>query len=84
MAETDRWGNAVTVSDPATAAAIFDFSEGLIGFDRKAAGIIRAAKKDPGSALANAYAAMLLMWMETADGPVQAAPFLAAAEAAAP
>ncbi|MEO0361362.1 MAG: tetratricopeptide repeat protein, partial [Pseudomonadota bacterium] len=47
-------------------------------------GIIRAAKKDPGSALANAYAAMLLMWMETADGPVQAAPFLAAAEAAAP
>ncbi|MEM7524085.1 MAG: tetratricopeptide repeat protein [Pseudomonadota bacterium] len=81
MAE-DFWGNTITAAEPATATAIRDFSEGLIGFDRKAAGIIRAAKKDPGSALANAYAAMLMMFMETANGPDIAAPFLKAAKAA--
>ena len=79
MAE-DFWGNAITASEPETAAAIRDFSEGLIKFDKKAAGVIRAAKRDPGNAVANAYAAMLLMWMETANGPEMAAPFLAAAE----
>ncbi len=82
MAETDFWGNTITVSEPATAAAVRDFSEGLIGFDRKAGGIIRAAKNDPGCAIANAYAAMLMMFLEMADSPKAAAPFLAAAEAA--
>ena len=81
MAE-DFWGNRVTVSDEATAAALVDFSEGIVKFDKKAGGVIRAAKKDPGCAVANAYAAMLLMWMETQNGPDMAAPFLAAAEAA--
>ena len=74
MAE-DFWGNAITASEPATIQAIADFSEGLIKFDKKAAKVIRAAKQDPSSALANAYAAMLLMWMETANGPEMAAPF---------
>ncbi len=83
MAETDFWGNPLSSTDPATAAAIRDFSEGLIAFDPKAAKVIRAAKQDPGSALANAYAAMLMMWMETQNGPDLARPFLAAAEAAA-
>ena len=82
MAE-DFWGNAITTTEPETAAAIRDFSEGLVKFDKKAGGVIRAAKKDPGDAVANAYAAMLLMWMETANGPDMAAPFLAKAEAAA-
>lgn len=84
MAETDHWGNPVTACEPATAQAIRDFSHGLIAFDRKAAGIVRAAKNDPGSALANAYAAMLMMFLEMADSPRAAAPFLKAAEAAAP
>lgn len=79
---TDRWGNPISACDPATERAIVDFTEGLIGFDRKAGGIVRAAKRDPGSALANAYAAMLMMWLETADGPALAAPFLEAAERA--
>ncbi|MEM7546382.1 MAG: tetratricopeptide repeat protein [Pseudomonadota bacterium] len=81
MAETDFWGNAITVSEPTTAAAVRDFSEGLIKFDRKAGGIIRAAKNDPGCAVANAYAAMLMMFLEMADSPRAAAPFLKAAEA---
>lgn len=83
MAETDHWGEVVTVSEPATAQAIRDFSHGLIAFDTKAAGIVRAAKKDPGCAIANAYAAMLMMFLEMADSPRAAAPFLKAAEAAA-
>lgn len=84
MAGTDYWDNKVSDAEPATVAAIRDFSEGLIAFDPKAARIIRAAKQDKGSTLANAYAAMLMMWMETRNGPEMAAPFLAAAEAAAP
>lgn len=84
MAETDHWGNAVTGSDPATMQAIRDFSEGLIAFDRKAGAIVKAAKQDPASALANAYAAVLMMWLERADSPALARPFIEAAEAAAP
>ncbi|MEX2518638.1 MAG: tetratricopeptide repeat protein [Paracoccaceae bacterium] len=84
MAETDHWGNAVTGSEPATMQAIRDFSEGLIAFDRKAGAIVKAAKRDPGSALANAYAAVLMMWLERADSPALARPFIEAAEAAAP
>lgn len=83
MAETDHWGNAITDREPETAQAIRDFSHGLIAFDRKAGGIIKAAKRDRGSALANAYAAILMMWLERADSPALAAPFLQAAEAAA-
>lgn len=78
----DFWGNRITASEPATISAVRDFSEGLIAFDRKAGSIIRAAKKDPGCAVANAYAAMLMMFLEMADSPAAAAPFLAAAEAA--
>lgn len=82
MAETDHWGNRITVSEPETARAVRDFSEGLISFDKKAGGIVRAAKKDPGCAIANAYAAVLMMWLERADSPDLARPFIEAAEAA--
>lgn len=83
MAETDFWGNRITASEPASAAAVRDFSDGLISFDRKAGAVVRAAKKDPGCAIANAYAAILLLWLERADSPSLARPFLEAAEAAA-
>lgn len=82
MAETDHWGNVITASEPTTAQAIRDFSEGLIGFDRKAGAIMKAAKLDPGCALANAYAAILMMWLERADSPTLAKPFVETAEAA--
>ncbi|MFV0473008.1 MAG: tetratricopeptide repeat protein [Pikeienuella sp.] len=83
MAETDHWGNIVTISEPETARAVRDFTGGLIGFERKVANILAAAKADPGCAIANAYAAILMMWTERADSPALARPFLDRAEAAA-
>lgn len=84
MAEADHWGNPITCAEPATAAAVRDFTHGLVAFDRKAGRIVKAAKADPGCAVANAYAAMLMMFLELADSPKLARPFLDAAEAAAP
>ena len=83
MGFQDYWGNPITGGEDATAGAVRDFTEGLIKFDKKAGRVVGAAKKDPGSAIANAYAAMLMMFLEMKNSPKIAAPFLNAAEAAA-
>ena len=82
MGFQDYWGNPITGGEDATAGAVRDFTEGLIKFDKKAGRVVGAAKKDPGSAIANAYAAMLMMFLEMKNSPKIAAPFLNAAEAA--
>ncbi|MEM7269839.1 MAG: tetratricopeptide repeat protein [Pseudomonadota bacterium] len=84
MAEADFWGNAITCAEAETASAVRDFSEGLIKFDKKAGRVVGAAKKDPGCAIANAYAAMLMMFLELKASPKIAAPFPEAAQKAAP
>ena len=83
MGFQDHWGNAITGAEETTAAAVSDFTEGLIKFDKKAGRVVGAAKKDPGSAIANAYAAMLMMFLEMQNSPQVASKFLANAEAAA-
>lgn len=81
MAETDHWNNQITCAEAETAQAIRDFTHGLVTFDRKAGRIVKAAKANPGCAIANAYAAQLMMYLEMANSPQLAAPFLSAAEA---
>ncbi len=82
MGFQDHWGNNITGAEEATAAAVSDFTEGLIKFDKKAGRVVGAAKKDPGSAIANAYAAMLMMFLEMQNSPEVAGDFLRNAEAA--
>jgi len=80
----DWLGNAVSAGDAATVAGIDDFIGGFLSYETRAANILAAADADAGSALANAYAAMLWLFLESPDGPPRAAPYLARAEAAAP
>ena len=80
---TDSLGNPVTVTDPATAAAIDDFVEGLLAYESRAAGIVRAAEAAPDNCLANAYAGLLWMLLEANGAPDKARPYLNRAKAAA-
>jgi len=73
----------VTVGRQATVYAINDFIEGLLGYETKAAGIVTAADEDADSTLANAYAAMFFMFLESREAPAQAAHYIARAAAAA-
>lgn len=80
----DWLGNQVTASGEATVAGIDDFVRGFLGYETCAVNILAAADADAGSALANAYAAMLWLFLESPEGVRKAAPYLARAEAAAP
>ncbi len=79
---TDLYGLPITASTAATEAAINDFIHGFIAYEQKATGIIAAADADPECGLANAYAAMLWMFLEHPVAPTKAAPYLARARAA--
>ena len=79
----DWLGNEVTVGAPETLAGIDDFLEGFLAYENKAVNIVPAADADPDSAIANAYAAMLNMFLESPAAPTLAAPYMQRAEAAA-
>jgi tetratricopeptide (TPR) repeat protein len=80
----DLFGNTVTSEDPSTVAAINLFLREVLGYGNQAASIFAAATAAPSCALANAYAASLMMFMETGNAPGLAKPFLDAACAAPP
>lgn len=75
----DPLGNEVT--ETSAAGAIADFVDGFLSYQTKAANILRAGETD--SCLANVYAAMLWMFLESPEAPARAAPYLHRAEAAA-
>jgi hypothetical protein len=79
----DWLGNPVTAGGAATLAGIDDFVQGFLAYETRAANILAAADDDAESALANAYAAMLWLFLESPEGVDKAAPYLARAEAAA-
>jgi hypothetical protein len=79
---TDALGNAVTLRDAASLAALNDFVEGFIASEARAVNILQA--QDDPSAIVQAYCAALHMFAETGDAAANARPFLARAQAAAP
>ncbi|MEQ6249306.1 tetratricopeptide repeat protein [Sulfitobacter sp. HNIBRBA3233] len=79
----DLYGLPVTCDNTETLKGIDDFIHGFLSYQPKATGIITAADADPGCALANAYAAMLWMFLEAPVAPQKAAPYIARARAAA-
>jgi hypothetical protein len=78
----DLYGLPVTVKNSATLQGINDFIHGFLSYQTKAAQIIPAADADPDCALANAYAALIWMFLEAPSAPQKAAPYLARAQAA--
>jgi len=82
---TKDWlGNEVSVESDATLAGIDSFLEGFLAYENKAVDIVPAADADPDCAIANAYAAMLNMFLESPQAPSLAEPYIRRAEAAAP
>lgn len=81
---TDPLGNPVTPAAAPVLAGIGDFVLGFLSYDPRAARILAAAEAAPDHCLANAYAAMLWMFLEAPEAPARAAPHVARALAAAP
>lgn len=78
----DLYGVATGAGSEATAQGLDDFIHGFVAFQAKAPNVLAAADNDPESALANAYAALLWMFLEAPVAPQKAAPYLARAKAA--
>ncbi|QUJ75971.1 tetratricopeptide repeat protein [Sulfitobacter albidus] len=79
----DLYGLPITCTRDSTRRAIDDFIHGFISYQPKATGIIAAADADQDCALANAYAAMLWMFLEAPVAPQKAAPYIARARTVA-
>jgi hypothetical protein len=78
----DLYGLPITCDTPETLSAIDDFIHGFLSYQPKATNILAAADAAPDCALANAYAALLWMFLEAPVAPQKAAPYLARAQAA--
>jgi Flp pilus assembly protein TadD len=78
----DWRGQQVTAGGAATVAGVDAFVRGFLAYENCALDILPAADADPDCALANAYAAMLWLFLESPEGPPKALPYLARAEAA--
>jgi tetratricopeptide (TPR) repeat protein len=67
----------------ATLAAVDDFVGGFLGYEERMLNVLAAADAEPGHCLANAYAGMIWMFLESPEAPARAAAYLARARAAA-
>jgi len=77
----DYLGNPVS-GEPEALAAVDEFVAGFIGYETRAANVVRNAAARPDHGLLNLYAAALFMLMESPQGPGRAQPFLEKARAA--
>lgn len=80
----DCLGNPVTNAPPETLQGIDDFILGFLSYTPRAVNILAAAEAAPDCCLANAYAAMIWMFLEAPEAAERALPFLATAQKAAP
>ena len=80
---TDSLGNPVQLQDRASLAALNDFVEGFITCEARAVNVLSVAEHDH-SAIVQASCAALHMFAESREGPVNARPFIDAAQRAAP
>ena len=71
---TDSLGNALTLHEPASVAAVNDFVEGFIACEARAVNVLQAANDT--SAIVQAYCAALHMFAESADAAHNARPFI--------
>jgi hypothetical protein len=82
--QTDSLGNPITGGDEAALTAVRNFVDGMLSYESIAGGILRAADRAPDHCLANAYAGVLWMLLETMDSPARAGVCVERAKAAAP
>jgi hypothetical protein len=77
---TDSLGNALTLEDGGSVAAVNDFVEGFIASEARAVNVVAAAANDA-SPMVQACAAAVHMFAESRDAPMNARPFIDAAAA---
>lgn len=65
----DYLGNPIDTDDHDARRALDDFIGGFIGYQPRAEGILASADRHPESALSNALAGILLMFVESPEGP---------------
>jgi hypothetical protein len=80
----DYLGNPVAAAQVGTLHAIDDFILGYLAYETLAEGIVAAADADPDCCVANTYAGLLWMFLETPEAASYAAKYLRAAERTAP
>lgn len=68
----DYLGNPLDTVKPVTRQGMDDFIGGFLGYQPRAERILATADADPDSALANAFAGLLLMFIESPEGPALA------------
>ncbi|QDG55006.1 tetratricopeptide repeat protein [Pseudomonas sp. NIBRBAC000502773] len=68
----DYLGNPIDTTAPTTLQGLDDFIGGFLGYQPRAERILATADADPDSALANAFAGLLLMFIESPEGPALA------------
>jgi len=78
----DCLGNPVSHAPAAALRGINDFIHGFLSYQNTAVNVLDAAEVHPDCCLANAYAAMIWMFLEAPAAPAKAAPFVVAALAA--
>jgi len=78
--QRDCQGNALAAENPATLRAVNDFIEGFLAYETRAENVVAAADADGECCIASAYAGILWMLLEAAEGAQRAAKYLAAAE----
>jgi hypothetical protein len=68
----DYLGNPIDTTDAATRQGLDDFIGGFLGYQPRAERILASADANADSALANAFAGLLLMFIESPAGPALA------------
>nr|WP_314560145.1 tetratricopeptide repeat protein [uncultured Pseudomonas sp.] len=68
----DYLGNPIDTTNPTTLQGLNDFIGGFLGYQPRAERILATADADPDSALANTFAGLLLMFIESPEGPALA------------
>jgi predicted Zn-dependent protease len=81
--QRDYLGNPLGAQSTTTARGIDDFIEGFLAYETRAERVLVAAQADPASCMANVYAGLMWMLLESPAGAPNAAKYLSAAEAAA-
>ncbi|KAF1072574.1 MAG: hypothetical protein GAK45_00164 [Pseudomonas citronellolis] len=79
----DYLGNPLDTERPDTRQGIDEFVAGFLAYEPRAEHIVAAAEADPESALANAFAGLLMMFAESPQAPALAAGYLRRAQAVA-
>ena len=78
----DPFGNALSLQRAASAQALTDFAEGMLGYEPRVLAVLDAAERDH-SLIVQTCAAMLWMFSESPAGPPKAGAHLARAQDAA-